>query len=73
MGARFNCEHDVFGSENTRHRIHASRYGLTQEYQVRLDAAPFMTQQSTRPRYTSLDFITDHEDIVPVTESSNFF
>lgn len=68
MRPRFDGQHNVLATENTRHGVHSTGDGLSQEHQVRCDPTPFMTQKLSRAGNTGLDLVTDQQDIVLIAQ-----
>ena len=68
MRPRFDGQHNVLATENTRHGVHSTGDGLSQEHQVGCDPTPYMTQKLSRAGNTGLDLVTDQQDIVLIAQ-----
>lgn len=68
MRTRFDGQHDIFATENTRYWVHSAGDGFAQEHQIGLDPAPFVTQKLSCAGNTGLDLVTDQQDIVLIAQ-----
>jgi len=72
VSARLDGEHNLLLAENSRDRVHATTDGLAEEDKVGLDATPLVAEHLTSTGNASLDLVTDHENVVLVTQLAYF-
>lgn len=72
VSARLDGEHDFLLAENSRDRVHATTDSLAEKDKVGLDTTPFVAQHLASASNSSLNLVTDHQDVVLVAQLTHF-
>lgn len=71
VSTRLNDHHDLLAAEHSTDRVHATGDGLAKGDHVRLDASPLGAKHTTSTADTSLDLVTDQENVVLLAKLLN--
>lgn len=72
VSARLDSEHNLLLAENSRDWVHATTDGLAEKDKIGLNATPLVAQHLASTGNSSLNLVTDHEDVVLVTQLAYF-